>query len=98
MPMRPIFPDKPDAFVCVKCGAAHSCRLFNCTCGYMDCGHGWRTGGEMRDACQPCVNELWDLRDAVKVLLDLGPYGAGPIDDEAWEKLTKAYERLTRKG
>lgn len=57
--------DEPDAVAC-KCGKAYSYSKFNCSCGKMDCGHGWRTGGETRNTCDRCYGEARDERDAFK--------------------------------
>lgn len=90
----PIFPDEPDAFVCGQCGGAHSYSRFNCTCGYMDCGHGWRTGGEMRDGCLPCIGELKELRDAVKTFMG----STFSKTSKEWEAVVQAYEGLRNKA
>ena len=44
---------------CPKCGKDHGNRRhFFCDCGSMECGHGWRTGGETHNTCDECVATL----------------------------------------
>lgn len=63
--------DKPDAYVC-QCGKAYSFSMFNCACGLMACGHGWRIGGPARNTCDRCHGEMRDklerMEDAFKEL------------------------------
>ena len=44
---------------CPKCGKDHGNRRhFFCDCGSMECGHGWRTGGETHNTCDECFATL----------------------------------------
>lgn len=88
--------DDPDAFACRRCGRAYSTSTFNCQCGYMECGHGWRTGGDMRGQCTPCLHEFLDLYDAVDALMRSKVEVPFSIQKE-WIHVIKAMGKITRK-
>lgn len=53
--------------ICPKCSKDHGDRRrFNCDCGSMECGHGWRTGGETHDTCGECFATLRAENEALK--------------------------------